>query len=142
MTPYVPPPLQRKRFSKAGVAIVVLFTIAFVAILIRGVTVLPPQAYAPPVNPFTPPGSLVSYNLTCCGYANVTYINASGGTEQQFVKAPWTMEFHAVSGRRVYISAQSNDYGVILTLKLDGGTIQNAESFQHFGVASVGGIIP
>lgn len=88
------------------------------------------------------------YEVSCCDFINLTYLNASGGQEQSFVKAdpqkPWTMEFLVRSGQRLYLSAQSNQEIalVMVALYLDGDRIQSAQTSRSYGVASVGGIVP
>lgn len=86
----------------------------------------------------------VTYIVAGSGPASLTYHNASGGTEQQDVKLPWSLEFNAPPGSFVYLSAQKKEeYGVIFAqVFVNAVSIQKAESNSPYGIASVSGSVP
>ena len=85
--------------------------------------------------PYTPSRSL----------ANVTYQNASGGTEQHLVELPWTLELREQPlGAFAYISAQKSDTfddmsSIHVAVYEDGVLLQEATSGGEYAIASASG---
>ena len=75
--------------------------------------------------------------------ASLTYQNKSGGTDQKKVSLPWTYSFNGKPGDFLYLSAQNEkEYGTVTAeIKLNGTTVQSAESNDGYGIASVSGSI-
>lgn len=75
--------------------------------------------------------------------ASLTYQNESGGTDQKKVSLPWTYSFNGSPGDFLYLSAQNEkDYGTVTAeIKLNGKTVQSAETNDDYGIASVSGRI-
>lgn len=86
----------------------------------------------------------VSYQVAgSTASASLTYRNASGGTEQRTVPVPWSLEMQLPSGEFLYVSAQKkNSSGNIrASILVDGHVIQEAESTDEYGIASVSGAV-
>jgi hypothetical protein len=84
----------------------------------------------------------VMYELTGVGDASITIENESGGTEQHTVSLPWYKNFDARCGQFLYLSAQNDGYRfgeLKATIYVDGHAIQNAETTEQYGIASVSG---
>jgi len=84
--------------------------------------------------------------------ANLTYINSSGGSEQEHFNGrdhSFAKEYEMVvtkaSGDPVYISAQLNDefaYKVHVEILVDGKLMQEASSTGTYSIATASGSIP
>jgi hypothetical protein len=86
----------------------------------------------------------VIYTVMGSGIAGLTFRNSSGGTEQNTVSLPWTLEFAARRGAFLYVSAQKQQkYGSIhAEIHVDGRSIQEADSDSAYGIAAVHGSVP
>ena len=75
--------------------------------------------------------------------ASLTYQNESGGTDQKQVSLPWKYSFTGSPGDFLYLSAQNQEsYGTVTAkIKLNGNTVQSAETNDEYGIASVSGRI-
>lgn len=66
------------------------------------------------------------------GDISVTYTNATGGTQQEVVRAPWSKTLAPVNpGAFVYLSAQNNSGAGSVSVFIDGGA-----GFQRFASSS------
>jgi hypothetical protein len=72
---------------------------------------------------------------------NLTYRNATGGTEQNEVTLPVNMTFAAAPGSFLYLSAQnkSGSGTVHVAISVDGSLLQEARSSSHYGIATASG---
>jgi hypothetical protein len=72
--------------------------------------------------------------------AQITIQNSAGGTEQHTVSVPWSKEFEAPGGSFVYLSGQNQGSGRLkAAIYVDGVLLQEAETTEQFGIASVSG---
>ncbi len=85
----------------------------------------------------------VRYALDGTAYAaQITIQNSAGGTEQHTVSVPWSMEFEARGGSFVYPSGQNQGSGRLkAAIYVDGTSLQEAESTEEYGIASVSGTV-
>jgi hypothetical protein len=85
----------------------------------------------------------ITYAVGGLGRADLTYENASGGTEQRTVTIPWSMTFSAPSGQFVYLSAQLDGSGSLYCeIVSDGTIVQQANSSGEYVIASCSGRVP
>jgi hypothetical protein len=73
---------------------------------------------------------------------NLTYQNASGGTEQQSdMPLPWNIVLTAQAGQFVYISAQNQGRSgnVTCEIVLDGVVVKSSQSSGAYSIASCSG---
>jgi hypothetical protein len=88
----------------------------------------------------------VRYVVESACPTNLTYMNASGGTEQ--VRAtvnPWIMAFERQHQSFVSLSAQMDyEYCPRVTVRISAGQkiIQEATSTERYGIASASGLVP
>jgi len=76
--------------------------------------------------------------------ASLTYMNSSGGTQQEnfYGAGPFEIEVHKVSGDFVYISAQlKNEYldNIHVAILVDGKLLQEASSTGSYSIATASG---
>jgi hypothetical protein len=83
----------------------------------------------------------VEYSIAGAGYASITMTNESGATEQHRVSVPFYHTFDVGRGFFAYISAQEGGAGehLMVTLRVDGEAIQQAESTTRYGIATASG---
>jgi len=76
--------------------------------------------------------------------ASLTYRNQSGGTEQNTVQLPWTLELRLSPGAFAYVSAQNQEDGgtVHASVYLGGVTLQEATSGSAYGIATASARVP
>ena len=76
--------------------------------------------------------------------ASLTYTNKSGGTEQQEVALPWTLEFQAARGTHAYLSAQNKAAtgSVWVAIYVNGKTLKESKSSGPYVIAMANGLIP
>lgn len=82
----------------------------------------------------------VTYRVDGDGRASLTYINATGGTEQHDVKLPWESSFDGRYGEHLYLSAQNTDkYGgaITVSISINGRIVKDATSSGQYGIATV-----
>lgn len=81
----------------------------------------------------------VTYRVDGNGPASITYSNATGGTEQQEVRLPWTQTFEAQSGQFLYLSAQDMAGGALVTssISVNGLVVKDAVSRGGYTIATV-----
>lgn len=72
--------------------------------------------------------------------SSLTYENESGNTEQHTVRLPWRLQFEAQEGQFLYISAQSDGYGNSCKIKVNGMTVEQADSSGQYSIASCSGM--
>jgi hypothetical protein len=85
----------------------------------------------------------VRYIAEGLGHVDLTYINETGGTQQDLAKLLWSMDFKAAPGARLYLSAQLSIQGggiSRLAIEVNNVEIQRAQTYREFGVATVSGI--
>ena len=80
------------------------------------------------------------------GGANLTYTNASGGSEQiSDAHLPWKLEMNdQESGSIVYISAQldsESEHEIHVSILVDGKLLQHADSTGDYSVATASGTV-
>ena len=85
-----------------------------------------------------------SSSARCYQSSEVTYQNASGGTEQKRVTLPWALEIRERSGSFAYVSAQTPyEYAFVhVAIYVDGQVLREATSTVSEGIASAGGSVP
>lgn len=82
---------------------------------------------------------------TPCLSASLTYINSSGGTQQEDAPgcpSPFEIEVTRASGDPVYISAQmtyETEHLIHVSILVDGKLVQEASSTSKYGVATASG---
>lgn len=95
--------------------------------------------------PGRPAGGTITYRIGgTARSASLTYINASGGTEQQqAVRVPWQQQFSARRGQFVSISAQNQgDAGsVTCEILVDGVVLKRSTSDGAYTIASCSGSV-
>ena len=72
--------------------------------------------------------------------SSLTYANESGNTEQHTVSLPWRMEFEAAPGQFLHVTAQSGGYGNACRIKVNGVTVEQADSSGQYSIASCSGL--
>jgi hypothetical protein len=84
-----------------------------------------------------------------CITASLTYINSSGGTQQEPVpsgcSSPYEMEVTKASGDPVYISAQltyESEHEIHVSILVDGKLLQKADSSGQYSIATASGSVP
>lgn len=88
----------------------------------------------------TSPSYKVTYLLETNG-ANITYRNASGGTEQNHQPSDWTLNFNAKAGQHLYLSGQGGKNGhVSCAIIVNGKIIQTAEANGDYHIATCSGV--
>jgi hypothetical protein len=85
----------------------------------------------------------VVYKVNCAS-CDLTYENASGGTEQRSMSGSWTTEFPAEPGQFLYISAQNNNASgnVLVYILCDGSTFKQSSSSGAYVIATASGSAP
>jgi hypothetical protein len=75
--------------------------------------------------------------------AMVTFINATGGTEQHVVNIPWRKDFMGSARDIVTLSAQKQSVNGIIEVKIisNGQVIGSSSSSAAYGIASTPGVI-
>lgn len=101
------------------------------------------RATSRPAATSAPETITVSYAVTgTAGRADLTYRNASGGTEQKEVTLPWTLKLDVPPGQFVYLSAQSLKDGnadISCRITVNGVPIQVADSSGEYVIATCSG---
>ena len=114
-------------------------------------SVRPTSMYRAPAKEATTVYVMVTYRITCknCGgitqtLADLTYSNATGGTEQREVKLPWEAKFTMRRGAFAYLSAQNHhDSGDVKVEILVGGTVWKVASSEGaYVIATCSGSVP
>lgn len=86
----------------------------------------------------------VTYNVTGTKgrYVNLTYTNASGGTEQVSKKIPWTETLTVKRGEHLYLSAQADSVATSVTCLIiaNDQKVQEASSSGDYVIASCSGL--
>jgi hypothetical protein len=87
---------------------------------------------------------IAKYKVTGKGTADLTYENATGGTEQKTVNLPWEYNISPVtSGQYLYISAQTNGTTTISCLiTIDDKIFKSSTSSGEFVIATCSGLAP
>lgn len=82
----------------------------------------------------------VWYKVEGSGPADMTYRNASGDTEQDTVRLPWSKRFSARRGAFLYVSAQTNSgedsATIACTITANGSTVARANSRGAYHIAT------
>ncbi len=74
---------------------------------------------------------------------DLTYTGASGGTLRVRAVSPWALEFAALPGDRIYVSADNLGWGAIrLQVFVDGWLWRESRAVGHRHVAAVSGVVP
>lgn len=86
-----------------------------------------------------PSDNNVTYRVDGTDRASLTYVNATGGTEQHEVKLPWTISFQGHYGEHLYLSAQDKGYngGIVASISVNGRVVKDATSTEQYGIATV-----
>lgn len=116
------------------------FIVAIVVFLV--ILVLSQNNRSPSTNTYTT--NLVRLEVLGDEGASITYTNDTGGTEQfQTNKLPWTKVFECTGKKYFYLSAQANNYGssIEVRIKLNGSVVKEAKSHGDFVIASTSAII-
>jgi hypothetical protein len=86
----------------------------------------------------------VTYSVTGSKgrYVNLTYTNASGGTEQVSKRMPWTETFTVKRGEHLYLSAQADSVATSVTCLIiaNDQKIEEAKSSGDYVIASCSGL--
>jgi len=85
----------------------------------------------------------VTYNAQGSGHVDLTYRNETGGIQQEMASLPWVKTFRVSPGQAVSVSAQLRRDGyLMLSLDIDGQSVQKSEAYSAGHIASVGGTLP
>jgi hypothetical protein len=140
MTLSTQPPQKKSPGLFGWIGIVVGIGFGIIA-LIGAVT--GPTHSAPPPRDTT---AAVIYRVTgvAANFADVTYQNAQGGTEQRHVSLPWNMTLTVNHGAFAYLSAQNaSAYGAITCeIQVDGVPFKKSTSSGAYTIASCSGSAP
>lgn len=81
----------------------------------------------------------VTYRVDGYDRASLTYVNATGGTEQHDVDLPWTITFQGRYGQHLYLSAQGKGESgaIVVSISINGRIVKDATSTARYGIASV-----
>lgn len=119
--------------------------IVIVALIVVGVAAVSARSQVDPFQRSSPaPSALKAVKYFVGGSvrtANITYTNASGGTEQRSVRLPWSLAMEKPAGSFLYAAAQKQDEdgSIQAVIYVDGQIVQQAQSDTAYGIATASG---
>ena len=147
---YTPPPqviyAQAPAKKKSSLGVIVLFSL-FVGACIWFTVINLDSGWtsSPSGSSARATGHKVIYRITgTAKRADLTYNNASGGTEQKTVALPWSQSYTVPAGGFLYVSAQNDGQSGSVTCEIvvNGGTVKTSTSEGAYKIATCNGRLP